>query len=240
MIELIKELRSKVNVPISEAKELLSEYDGNVEAAFEVAMGRAIKPIVEATGFNRERVSEVFLRNDQNLERTIAYLKFTDDPTGFDAANKPTAEDLSSNLVKAGDCVYQILEACDGYVFPEFDELSGYPDVIQNLICFGIYYSHYHTDTDALLRYSSPSYFQRIESSLRTLGYADLAEYFLNDAKAIEVSPESADCFFEADAKFARDLRNYCMDNLDLIFEWQSSRNEQDQKQAEQASDGRA
>ena len=75
MIAQIQQLRAKIEISISEAKDLLTICDGDEQAAYGMALDRRISPIVTATGLERSVVVEAFLKNGQNSDRTVEYLR---------------------------------------------------------------------------------------------------------------------------------------------------------------------
>lgn len=231
MIAAIQQLRAMIEVPISEAKDLLIKCHGDVQAAYDLALDQRITPIVIATGLDRNKVQDAFLKNGLNADKTVEYLRYMNDPVAFEESRRPKVSELRAAIEKA-DGVYSILEACDSYDSLELDELSQFPQVIQDLLCLGVFYSLYHTDTDALLRYYPAEYHGKIVHALRAIGHSSIADRYLQDVEAIEQSHENFTAFLDEQEAFTDSLRDYCLSHLENIFAWQMKRN----AEAEQAA----
>jgi|Laugrefabdmm15dn_1035133.scaffolds.fasta_scaffold85595_1 hypothetical protein len=234
MIAQIQQLRAKIEISISEAKDLLTICDGDEQAAYGMALDRRISPIVTATGLERSVVVEAFLKNGQNSDRTVEYLRYVADPVAFEQSRRPKVSELVA-AIEQGDDVYAILEACDAYGGdPDIEELRVFPQVIQDLVCLGVFYSYYLTDTDALLRYYPAAYHDKIEFALRSVGHPLIAERYHQDVIAVEQSKENFSAFLAEEEDFTNSLRNFCLINVEEIFEWQM----QQKAEAEQAVHG--
>jgi hypothetical protein len=233
MIAQIQQLRSRIEVPISEAKELLTMCNGDVLAAYALALDRRISPIVTTTGLDRSVVVDAFLKNGQDGERTVEYLRYVADPGAFEQSRMPKVSELVA-AIEQGDDVYTILEACDAYGDPGIDELCVFPQVMQDLVCLGVFYSYYLTDTDALLRYYPAVYHDKIECALRSVGHPLIAERYHQDVIAVEQSNENFSAFLAVQEEFTNSLRDFCLAHVEEIFDWQMQR----KADAEQAVHG--
>ncbi|MEO7339620.1 MAG: hypothetical protein ABI073_01975 [Luteolibacter sp.] len=222
-----------IEVPISEAKELLVVCNGDLQAAYTLAMDRRIGPIVTATRLDRDVVADAFLKNGQNGERTVEYLRYLADPVAFEESRRPKVSELIAAIEQADD-VYTMLEACDAYGDPGIEELRVCPQVVQVLVCLGVFYSYYLTDTDALLRYYPTEYHDKIERALRSIGHPSTAERYRQDVTAVLQSNENFSAFLAEQEAFANSLREFCLTHVEEIFSWQMQRN----AEAEQATAG--
>lgn len=233
MIAKIQQLRSMIDVPISEAKQLLVKCDGDVQAAYAIALDQRIGPLVDATGLDRDVVTAAFMKNGQDGERTLVSLRYLADPIAFEKLQRPKVDGLIA-LIEQGYDVYTILEACDTYGTIDVDELDGCPQLIQDLVCLGVFYSHYLSDTDALLRYYPAEFHRKIESALRTVGHSSIADRYRQDVIAVDQSNENFSAFLAEDEAFTKNLRAFCLLHVEEIFSWQMQR----KTEAEQATAG--
>ncbi|MCB1132216.1 MAG: hypothetical protein KDN05_13890 [Verrucomicrobiae bacterium] len=103
MIAEIQQLRFMIDVPVSEAKELLAKCDGDVQAAYALAMDRRIDPIVATTGLDRTVVADAFLKNGQNGDRTSEYLRYVADPVAFEQSRRPKVSELITAIENGDD-----------------------------------------------------------------------------------------------------------------------------------------
>ena len=220
MIAQIYKLRSMIDVPLSEAKKLLTMCDGDVQSAYAMALDRKIAPIVAATGYEASAVIDVFLKNGQNSERTLEHLRYLSDPVAYAELGKPKVSELVEAIQRECD-VYSILEACDAYGNIDMAELQGLPQVIQNLVSLGVFYSYYLTDTDALLRYHPAEHHAKIEYALRSIGHSPTAERYHKDVIEVDQSDENFAAFLAEEPAFTQSLQDYCLSHVEEIFAWQ-------------------
>jgi len=212
-----------IEVPIFEARELLGKCGGDVQAAYAIALDQRIDPIVAATGLDRNMVAAAFLKNGQNGERTLEYLRYLADPIAFEKLQRPKVDALVASIEQGYD-VYTILEACDTYGTIDIDELGNCPQLIQDLVCLGVFYSFYHSDTDALLRYYPADFHNKIDCALRTIGYSSIADRYRQDVIAVDKSNENFLAFLAEDEAFTNSLRAFCLSHVEEIFAWQMQR----------------
>lgn len=74
MKDKIRELRTMLPIPMAEAKQLLTENDGDIETCVLLYMDKALKMIVEATGASRETADKHYRKENFDINRAISMI----------------------------------------------------------------------------------------------------------------------------------------------------------------------
>lgn len=108
MIEKIKELRTMLPIPMVEAKELLTNNDGDIETCVLLYVAKAIGIITEATGASKEVADRNYRAANFDINRAILNIK----DEIYDANYQPIEGVTKESLQITKDWVYN-LESSD-------------------------------------------------------------------------------------------------------------------------------
>ena len=102
MIEKIKELRTMLPIPISEAKQLLLENDSDIETCVLLYTAKALRLIMEATGTDKDTAGKHYRKENFDINRAI----FTINDEIYDANYQPIKGVGKESLQVIKDWIY--------------------------------------------------------------------------------------------------------------------------------------
>jgi hypothetical protein len=220
MLDAIRQIRSQIDISIGEAKELLHQCNGDIEAAQKAAFRKAIEPIIAQTGATEMQAREAFLHNRQDVLRAIEHLRFELDRVAYDEARKPTTSETRTKILEAED-VFDLMSYCfiePVFEHPHMDLMSAPIKALMYQYCF---YSLYLTDDSALFE-ASPIQQSALVNALRDTGSLDLAERFSKDLEAGMTLDANFQYLVQQQDSYMTRIRDFCLLHIDAVFQWRN------------------
>lgn len=120
MTEKIKELRTMLPIPIIEAKQMLTEHNGDVETCVLLYVAKALRIITDATGASKDVAERHYRAENFDINRAIMTIK--DDI--YDANYLPIQGIDKNSLQRVKDWLY-LMESNDFFVSLSYQKFEG-------------------------------------------------------------------------------------------------------------------